>query len=111
MDIWSTGVLAYHIICGTLPFVGPNFQKLVHSIVNDDVQDVRSADPTLPDDLATEVNACLEKNPFGRPASVDRLIVSLENFLYDLGVGDIDRMIMNYIADKIRSTWNSRTLS
>ena len=100
MDIWSTGVLAYHIICGTLPFVGPDFQKLVHSIVNDDVQDVRSADPTLPDDLATEVNACLEKNPFGRPASVDRLIVSLENFLYDLGVGDIDRMIMNYIADK-----------
>jgi Serine/threonine protein kinase len=100
MDIWSTGVLAYHIICGTLPFVGSDFQKLVRSIVHDDVQDVRSADPTLPDDLATEVNACLEKNPHRRPASVERLLQSLENFLYDLGVRDIDGIIMNYIADK-----------
>ena len=61
MDIWSTGVLAYHIICGTLPFVGSNFQELVHSILHDEAKDVRSADPTLPDSLATEVNACLEK--------------------------------------------------
>ena len=100
MDIWSTGVLAYHLLCGTLPFVGSDFQKLVHSIVHNDAQDVRSEDPTLPKDLATEVNACLEKNPHNRPASVDRLLQSLEKFLYDLGVRDLDRMIMNYIADK-----------
>jgi serine/threonine protein kinase len=100
MDIWSTGVLAFHIISGSLPFVGSDFQNLVHAIVHDDVKDVRTVDPTLPEELAGEVNACLEKNPHNRPASVDRLLQSVEKFLADLGVRDNEKMIMNYIADK-----------
>ena len=100
IDIWSTGVLAYQIICGTLPFIASDFQNLVNSIMHDVVKDVRSAVPALPEELATEVNACLEKNPRHRPTSLDRLRGSLERFFYDLGVLDIEKMIMNYIADK-----------
>ena len=100
IDIWSTGVLAYQIICGTLPFIASDFQNLVNSIIHDAVKDVRSVVPTLQEELATEVNACLEKNPRTRPTSLDRLRGSLEKLFSDLGVLDIEKMIMNYIADK-----------
>jgi serine/threonine protein kinase len=100
MDIWSTGVLAYRIICGSLPFASSDVRKLVYSIVHEKQKDVRSIVPTLPDDLAKAVTACLEKNPQDRPPSLDKLIESLENYLYDLGVRDAEKMILNYIGNK-----------
>jgi serine/threonine protein kinase len=100
MDIWSTGVLAYRIICGTLPFASADVRKLVYSIVHEKQKDIRSIAPTLPADLASAVTACLEKNPQNRPPSLDKLIESLENYLYDLGVRDTEKMIVNYISNK-----------
>jgi serine/threonine protein kinase len=100
MDIWSTGVLAYRLICGTLPFVSPDVRKLVYSIVHEKEKDVRIIVPTLPDDLAGAVMACLQKNPQSRPPSLDQMIDSLENYLYDLGIRDAEKMIMTYIANK-----------
>ena len=35
MDIWSTGVLAYRIICGVLPFASDDIRKLIFSIVHE----------------------------------------------------------------------------
>jgi hypothetical protein len=73
---------------------------LVYSIVHTKEKDIRLLVPTLPYDLGSAVGACLEKNPLHRPASLDQLIESLENYLYDLGVKDVEKMIRDYIADK-----------
>jgi len=100
MDIWSTGVLAYRIISGRLPFEASDVRKLVYSIVHDKEKNIHSIVPTLPDDYANAVQACLEKNPDRRSASLDRMIESLDNYLFDLGVRDVEKMIMNYVADK-----------
>jgi tRNA A-37 threonylcarbamoyl transferase component Bud32 len=100
MDIWSTGVLAYRTICGTLPFASGDVRKLVYSIVHEKPKDIRIFVPTLPDDLINAVKACLEKVPQSRPSSLDQVIESLESYIYDLGVRDIEKMIMNYITNK-----------
>jgi serine/threonine protein kinase len=100
MDIWSTGVLAYRIICGTLPFASEDIRKLIFSIVHEKEVDVQSVVPTLPDDLAAAVRSCLEKNPRRRPSTLDNMIESLENYTYDLGVRNIEKMIMSYVANK-----------
>jgi serine/threonine protein kinase len=100
MDIWSTGVLAYRIICGKLPFAADDVRKLVYSIVHEKEKDIQVIVPTLPADLAEAVRACLRKSPQNRPASLERLIEALENYLFDLGVRDVEKMIMNYIANK-----------
>jgi len=100
MDIWSTGVLAYQTICGALPFIGSDFHMLVQAIEHDNVQDIRSADPTLPEDIALEINGYLEKNPEDRPESVDPLRQYLEKFLSDLGIHDTEKMIEKYLSDK-----------
>ncbi|MDD5672710.1 MAG: serine/threonine protein kinase [Chitinivibrionales bacterium] len=100
MDIWSTGVLAYQIICGRLPFDAVDIHQLIYSIVHEKEKDVREIAPTLPDDLANAVQACLEKKPEHRPASLDRMVECLGNYLDDLGIRDFEKMIMNYITDK-----------
>ena len=100
MDIWSTGVLAYRIICGTLPFASEDIRKLIFSIVHEKERDVQSVVPALPDDLAAAVRACLEKNPRKRPPTLDNMIEFLENYVYDLGVRNIEKMIMSYVANK-----------
>jgi serine/threonine protein kinase len=100
MDIWSTGVLAYRIICGMLPFASDDIRKLIFSIVHEKEKDVQSIVPTLPEDLSAAVRACLEKNPRKRPATLDNMIESLENYIYDLGVRNVEKMIMNYIGNK-----------
>jgi len=104
MDIWSVGVLAYQIICGTLPFKGASFPKLVRAIVNDTVNDIRSEDPSLPEALAMEINACLEKNPNNRPESVDKLGQYVDKFLFDIGIHSGEEMIKKYLIDKNAAT-------
>jgi serine/threonine protein kinase len=99
-DIWSMGVLAYRITCGRLPFVGEDIRKLVYSIVHEKEKDIQMIVPSLPDDLAESFRGCLRKNPKDRIASLDPVIESLEKFIYDLGVRDIEKMVMNYVSDR-----------
>ena len=100
-DIWPTGVLAYRILCGTEPFAGEDIRKLFYSIVHEREINIRTIVPTLPDDLASELSACLKKDPRSRPPSLDMMIACLKNYLDDLGVRDIDTMIANYISDRL----------
>lgn len=100
MDIWSAGVLAYKIICGTLPFAGGNVREVVHSIVHEKEKDIQEIYPALPEDCGGSIRACLQKDPKNRPPSLEKMIDSLENYLYELGIRDSEKVITQYIRDK-----------
>lgn len=99
-DIWSIGILAYRIMCGAVPFNEDDIRKLVHSIVYEKERNISEIVPTLPEDLAFEVGACLEKDPRNRPPSLDKLIICVEDYLGDIGIQDIEKTIGDYIADR-----------
>jgi serine/threonine protein kinase len=100
MDIWSAGVLAYKVISGKLPFAADNVRQVVYAISHEKEIDIQEMTPTLPDDCADAVRMYLQKDPKKRPKSLEKMIDSLENYLYDLGIRDIDKMIAYFIKDK-----------
>jgi serine/threonine protein kinase len=99
-DIWSTGILAYRLISGSVPFADDDLRKLVHEIMHEKERNLLTIVPTLPGGLADEVSACLEKEPQNRPPSLDRMIACLEDYLYDLDVHDPEETVANYIKDR-----------
>jgi serine/threonine protein kinase len=102
MDMWSAGVVAYRIVTGRFPFTGDSRRSVVYSIVNKKETDVLELCPTLPGDIADSIRDCLQKDPRKRPASFDETIGSIGDYLYELGVRDIERMLVEYIHDKNR---------
>ncbi len=100
VDIWSIGVLAYRIITGSLPFTATTMAKLVNAIVNEKEKDLEQMVPSLPNDLCEAIKHCLVKDPQKRAQTLDAFIGSLENFIFEMGVRDIDRMIMAYLSNK-----------
>ena len=99
-DIWSTGILAYCLISGSVPFAEEDIRKLVHKIMHEKERNLLTIIPTLPGGLANEVSACLEKNPHNRPPSLDKMIACLEDYFYDLDVHDVEETVANYIKDR-----------
>jgi serine/threonine protein kinase len=100
MDIWSAGVLAYKIICGKLPFAADNVREVIYSIVHEKERDVQEIYPVLPEDCAGSIRACLQKDPKNRLSSLESMIDSLENYLFELGIRDSEKVIAHYIRDK-----------
>ena len=103
-DVWSAGVLAYKIVSGRLPFTGPDVRATVHAIVNTPEIDIQELCPWLPGDCAAAVRACLQKDPKKRPAAIDGMIDSFNEYLYELGVRDSDKVLVEYLQDRKKAS-------
>ena len=99
-DVWSAGVLLYHIFCGQLPFSGETISEVAQSIKNSREPIFFHFMPFLPDDCAKAVNSCLVKEPKKRLLSLDPLIASLENLVFEIGFRDYKKEIRKYMVDK-----------
>lgn len=69
-DIFSLGVMAYELITGVRPFVGPNISNVIYQILNQDPLPPRRRNSSCPELLESAVLRCLAKNPEHRYASV-----------------------------------------
>lgn len=59
-DVYAFGIVAYYLLAGFLPFVGPDYRK----------QHLESTPPPIPDTtpaMTSLINACLMKAPEARP--------------------------------------------
>ena len=74
-DIWSVGVLAYHMLSGRPPFEGRNLAEVFAA-----VRAARPArlGPPVPRRLERWVRGCLAQHPEGRPASARDALAALE---------------------------------
>lgn len=80
-DIYSLGVLLYELLTGEKPFVGLSLANVLVRIAQEDAVPIRQVDPTLPRDLETIVQRCMEKDRNRRYASARDLAEELARFL------------------------------
>ena len=62
-DIYSLGVLAYHMLTGRPPFVGRSAHQVISGHVSDPPEPIRKVHPSVPKSLADAVERCLAKDP------------------------------------------------
>ncbi len=84
IDIYALGVLAFELLTGTPPFEGGSPFELLARKFNEPAPSLASALPGAPGRLVALVDACLQRDPAGRPASMDEVIAELDAILREL---------------------------
>ncbi len=62
-DIYSLGVLGYHMLTGRPPFVGGSAHVVIAAHVAEKATPIRKLNPSVPKSLADAVEKCLAKDP------------------------------------------------
>lgn len=62
-DLYSLGVLMFHMLTGELPLTGHTMTELMAAIANTPAPDVRSLRPSVPEALADVLGILLDKRP------------------------------------------------
>ncbi|MCA9240205.1 MAG: serine/threonine protein kinase [Planctomycetales bacterium] len=79
-DVYSLGVMMFQMLTGELPFRG-SAQMQMHRRVSEDAPDPRTLNRTIPRDLSTVTQRCLERDPNRRYASAALVADELQRFL------------------------------
>jgi eukaryotic-like serine/threonine-protein kinase len=79
-DVYSLGALLYQLLTGRTPYSGRNARKLRTAVLAGQLDDLASAVPSAPPELAHLVTRCLSLEPSARP-SVDEVCHELEAIL------------------------------
>jgi serine/threonine protein kinase len=84
-DIYAVGVVAYELLTGHPPFLGPTPQEVLVSHMMETPEPVTVYRPAIPPALAAVVMKCLEKSRADRWQSANELLPQLEAMLTPSG--------------------------
>ena len=78
IDIYSLGVLMFHMLVGQIPYDGEDSVDILMAHLNDPIPPVvREDDVEIPERLRQLVRRCMAKEPEDRPQSIDEVISEL----------------------------------
>lgn len=79
-DIYSLGVILFHMVAGRPPFVGPNSVEILQQHLQDPVPNIRDLVGQIhyPPELEEIIRTCLAKDPAHRYQSMDAVIRDLK---------------------------------
>jgi eukaryotic-like serine/threonine-protein kinase len=83
-DIYSVGVLAYHMLTGRPPFVGSTPHAVIAGHATDPPIPIRRLNPSVPRSLADAVERCLAKDPEHRFQSAMDLSAALQQVTFGI---------------------------
>ncbi len=78
-DLYSLGVVAYEMLTGEVPFKAPTVAGILLKQVTQPVPSIVEGRPDCPEDLASTVLRCLDKEPENRWPTADALRRALES--------------------------------
>lgn len=78
-DIYSLGVILYQCLCGRTPFEADNAVHILMAHLHTPVPAFRERNPAVevPESLGALAMRCLDKQPDGRPATMDEVLQAL----------------------------------
>ncbi len=77
-DLYSLGVVAYQMLCGSLPFSGANTAMLLVKQLSETPVPLRQRCPSVPEGVAAAVMRLLAKEPSGRFPDANAFLAALD---------------------------------
>ena len=68
-DLYSVGAILYALLSGRPPFEGDSDMAIVAQVLTEEAAPLQQLNAQLPEEVCALVDACLSKDPRGRPAS------------------------------------------
>lgn len=83
-DVWALGVMFFEMLAGTLPFVGRTDDLIAQAILENDVPDLHTIRPDVPESMIALINRMLHKSLTHRAASAQEVYDALREILKTL---------------------------
>jgi serine/threonine protein kinase len=98
-DIFSTGIVAYELLCGNRPFPGETYSTVRHSILTQDPEPLHQGNPLVPSEVEAIVHRMLQKDPARRYPSMDLVLTDLDAVIERMGLRRSRERIRQYVTD------------
>lgn len=95
-DIYSLGVLGYHMLTGRPPFVGSSPHAVIAGHVTDTPDPIRRLNPSVPKAMADAIARCLAKDPEERFQNAMQLSEELQKATFGIEVERAEHTPSNY---------------